>query len=338
VHTRPSPAIQYLKFIWGLHGQIKDVRDYVVDAFVIAASSGPMMSRIAKYNKYKKYLAQAKGVKEPPRPDMPSPSFKDDVVAAASAVLVSKTSVGKTTGCAHAEQLLGIRKGDGIEFEVVKRVDLKSLTLKNIEDMVDKETANRGLYLLLKEKLLATVTTKQRKTPKGKLKEFEAADADLAFAEDVYHHGTIVRKVRCYNGRSRGLQLRGGLALNKDNIRSVNFYRYGGRMHMRPNYTAQLAKKRLGGKCEGLDVPIGPSFEHVQRLMKYDYVEFFMKKGDASTTCAGYFLGVQPVTGQVHILPHEETVVEKRQTVCLSLVTDVKKYYVDYFGGRFLIV
>jgi CRISPR-associated endonuclease Csn1 len=339
VHIRRAPAINYLKSIWGLYGRIHDIRDYVVDAFVIAACTDSMMNKISKFNKYKKYIAKAKGITEPPKPDVPWLTFKDDVIEKTSNVFVSKTPVGKMTGCAHAEQLCGVQWTTDKDYKVLKRIELTKLTIKNIEHMVDKDTANKGLYALLKGMLEGSLTSRTKTTGKGKVKEEMVADAKKIFASGVIYNGIPVRKVKCYSDRVSGLFVRKGIAINKENVRSLDIFLYKGKHYLRPNYTAQIAKNKLASHCENLDVKINEEFKHVVNLFKNDYVEFVLRD---DKVVSGYFISSNPASnvpyGAITLIQHDaESLKDNGIFVSLGTVKEIRKYFVDYFGNRFLI-
>jgi len=192
-----------------------------------------------------------KGLQNSPKPAMPWLGFDVDVKAKLDQIFVLKHPVGKYRGTGHAETVLSVRNIDG-KTKAVKRIPLTTLTMGNLEKMVDKDTTNKLLYAALRNQLLR-FPTKAKETKKKPKEEYDAAKA---FAGDFIFNGLVVRKVRCYVDRGRGILVRNGLAHNKDNVRRVDLFRYQEKLRMRIVYTYNIAKKQLSIARFSVD-PIG---------------------------------------------------------------------------------
>ena len=334
VHIRKSAAISYLRNIWGLDRVVKDDRMYVIDAACIAACTDDMMIQISNYNKYKDYLERAKGIKEPPKPNMPWISFANDVKAKLEGIFDIRTPIGKYKGTAHAEKILSVKKIDGKIVTVMKRISLQELTIKNIEDIINKDTSNKHIYEALHKQLI--LFPKKVDEKKKKKKEEPEFDGKKAFAQGFTHNGMVIRKIKIYVDRMRGVEVRGGLAHNKDNIRRVDIFKYQGKLYSRIIYTYNVAKKEIPAYCEGLDIPINSEFKFICSIQKNEFIECIPKEGNI---VAGYFKSIQPVTGSIHIDPlnDQDPKDVKGKSIGLGTLDTIKKYDIDFFGNKNLV-
>lgn len=333
VHIRKPAVITYLKNIWGLSNVLKtrttdakgkrviciDNRRNAIDALIIAACSDDMMRKVSNYNKYKSYQD-----KEMPKPQLPWSTFVDDVIESATNVLPIRLPIGKTSGCAHAERIMSVRNyKDNKTYDVVKTYPITSLTLKLVEDMVDKDTCNKNLYKLIKDLLLKVA--KPKKNGSNEL----VADAEEAIPNKViYFNGIPVRKVKCYEKRKRGLFLRKGLAHNKENLKWIDLYSKDidenkVKYFMRPTYVSQIAKNKLASYCD--DGTLVSDLKFAVRLYKDTLVK--VKTRTKEDPIVGYFSTIN--NGSTFILV--DPITNERKNISVNTINSVLKIKQDLF-------
>jgi len=330
VSTISGGITSFLRHGWGLGSKDreKDHKHHAVDATIIACATPSMVKKVTSFNKRKEWESWRKKGESTPKPHMPPPweSFRKDVKDKEESIHVSRLPDRKMQGEAHKQTIKSFRKENPEGKQIIKRINLSSVTLTTLESMVDKER-NKKLYDLLKEKL-----------------ESNDDNAKKAFSSPIYmprNNGTKgpqVKGIRIYDDSKSGLEIRGGHADNGEMIRIDVFSKANKKGHLDyyicPVYVMDFLKGELPNKVFDKKefVEITPEHTFKFSLYKNDFVKLEKNNGEA---IEGYYRGFDRATGNIDIIEHNKE--EPKRGNGVKTLKSFNKYHVNYFGERFLI-
>ncbi len=328
VQTRNGMLTAHLRGAWGFPDKDRrNDRHHALDAIVLACSTQKQVQDLANWNKYE---ARVKNPAERPYPPKPWDTFRDEAKAAVGRVFVSRMPVRKITGAAHEDTIRSIRKSDG---KIIQRTKLTDLSLKTLEDLVDKNR-NIKLYNLLKERL-----------------DQHGGKADKAFAEPIYmptndplKQGPRINSVRVVTNEKSGIKINEGLASNGDMVRVDVFSKPNKKgkseFYLCPIYVHHFARKELPNKVavsggnENEWVEIDSAFDFCFSVHKNDLIRVVKKDEELM----GYFVDMNRNTVSISIRAHDNDPSFGNDGVRGSLgvksLLAFERYSVDYFGNR----
>lgn len=319
VQTRNGSLTAHLRGVWGFAQKNRENdRHHALDAIILAVSSQGIVQRLSEWNKYE---ARRKNPAERPTPPKPWDTFREDTIAAIDKIFVSRMPVRKITGAAHQGTIRSIRRSDG---KIIQRLKLKSLTLANLEAMVDKDR-NFKLYLLLK----------------GRLEAF-GGKADKAFAEPVYMPvndpktpAPRVNSIRIVTSEKSGIKINEGLASNGDMVR-IDVFKCDNKFWLVPIYVHHFAESKLPNKAiiafkDEAEWQEMDDQNFLFSLYKNDLIKLTTKK----EVVLAYYTGTDRSTGAIGVRIHDGDPSfgkggEGRYGVKSAL--NLEKFTVDYFG------
>jgi CRISPR-associated endonuclease Csn1 len=324
IQTRNGSLTAHLRGVWGFAAKNRNNdRHHALDAIVLACSTQSMVQQLSSWDKYE---AKRANPDKKPRPPKPWDSFRDDALAAVDKVFVSRMPVRKVTGAAHQETIRSIRYGDEGKRLIVQRKKLTSLSLGDLENLVDK-TRNIKLYNALKERL-----------------EQHGGKADKAFATPIYmpvnNPSTTPPRIHSVNivtNEKSGIEINNGLASNGDMVR-VDVFKKDGKYHLVPIYVHHFAGKKLPNRAivafkDEEEWTEMDDKDFLFSLHKNEFVEITLKK----ETIAGYYAGTHRGTGAVSIRTHDRDPSfgkdGLKEGIGVKTALSLEKYAVDYFGN-----
>jgi CRISPR-associated endonuclease Csn1 len=324
VQTRNGQLTAHLRRSWGFPDKDRrNDRHHALDAIVIACSTQGMVQELSNWNKYE---AKRQNPTARPLPPKPWESFRDDAKAAMEKVFVSRMPVRKITGTAHEETIRSIREDDNGKRQIIQRKKLTSLSLGDLENLVDKER-NIKLYNVLKERL-----------------EQHGGKADKAFATPIHMPtndsaklGPHIHAVNIVTNEKTGIPINQGLASNGDMVR-VDVFKKDGKYNLVPIYVHHFAGKSLPNRAivafkDENEWPEMKDEDFLFSLHKNEFVKIVTKK----EALEGYFAGLDRSTGNVSIRAHDsDPEVGKEGVIRTGVKTalNLEKYTVDYFGKK----
>lgn len=327
VQARSGALTAFLRHQWGL---LKDRqagdKHHAVDAIVTACATQGMVSYLSTLSA----MRETWQCQDKRRPHFSEPweGFKNNVAFTVNSLFVSRAPRHKVTGAAH-EDTIRRKVGSGS----VTRISLTKLTPKLLENLLHKDTLNKRLHKLLKERLA----------------QF-GDKADKAFAEPVYFpkrdggNGVIVRKVPILAEKDSGISVRGGLANNGEMVR-VDVFAKGGKWFLVPIYVADMIKQELPNKAivankDETEWPVmDKTYEFKFTLQKNDLIAIKQKGEDEEYL--GYFTGAHRGTAQIALEFHDRSnfkistngKLENPWHFGSKTLQHIKKYQVDALGN-----
>lgn len=336
VQTRNGALTANLRGAWGFPDKNRrNDRHHAIDAIVLACSTQGMVQRFSNWNRFE---AWKKNPAKRPKPPAPWDRFRNDTMDMVhgpknergqrqGGIFVTRMPVRKITGPAHEETIRSVRQTPNGGRQVVQRVKLRSLTLGQLENLVDKER-NIRLYNTLKERLDA-----------------HDGKPDKAFATPVYmpvndpaKQGPEIRSVQIITSEKSGVPINHGLASNGDMVR-VDVFRKDGKYHLVPIYVHHFAQDKLPNRAivaykdesEWTEVD---DADFLFSLYRNDYVRIVTKKEETE----GYYAGTHRGTGAVSVKAHDNDPSfgknGTKEGIGIKSALAFEKYSVDYFGYK----
>jgi CRISPR-associated endonuclease Csn1 len=335
IFTINGGITNFLRHSWGLGAKdrAEDNRHHAVDAVIIACATPGIVQKVTEFNQYAEWAKARKKDPDAKKPYFPEPweGFRKQVLDAKENIFVSRMPNRKLTGQAHKETILSYRPHNPVGEQMVKRVPLSSLSLKNLENMVDKKRNKRlyeRLYELLKERLETPGTN--------------------AFKEPVYMprnngtEGPIVKSIRVYDNTNSGIKVRQGHADNGNMVRVDVFSKPDGKGKLKyylcPIYVMDVMKGVLPNKlCVAgkKDWPeIDETYTFMFSLHKNDLVRIKTSEGKETW---GYYVGMNRWTAAIDVVEHSKPIKQKMIGLGVKTLAAFEKYNVNYFGEKFRV-
>lgn len=257
-------------------------------------------------------------------------TYKDSDLAALRPLFVSRAPQRRNRGAAHKDTIYAQParlKGQG---GVIQKVALTSLTLKNLDKLVDWHRNDR-LYSAIRARLEAHGGKGDRAFP---------PDDPLRKPDrDGNPTGPVVRTVKMVIDKLSGIPVRGGIAKNDTMLRVDVFrHRKDGKYHLVPVYVHHAVAKELPNRAivafkdEADWTLIDDGFDFVFTVHPNDLLKITLKK----ETHFGYFAGCNRSTGAFNLLSHDRNQGVGKQGVIGSIgvktAIALEKFHVDALG------
>ncbi|MFN3884971.1 MAG: type II CRISPR RNA-guided endonuclease Cas9, partial [Rhodocyclaceae bacterium] len=261
-------------------------------------------------------------------------TYPAEALDAVRPLFVSRAPQRRNGGAAHKDTIYGQPERLKAQGSVTLRVPLSSLTLKDLDKLIDPHR-NERLYAAIRARL-----------------EAHGGKGDKAFPPDNPLRkpdregnptGPIVRSVTMVIDKLSGIPVRGGIAKN-DTMLRVDVFRSkkDGKFHLVPIYVHHVAiYKRTGElpnraivafKDEAEWTPIdGDHFDFLFSLHPNDFVRVRLK----DETLEGYFASCDRSTGNIGLWIHDRNQkVGKEGYLRTGVKTSIafEKFHVDVLG------
>lgn len=242
-------------------------------------------------------------------------------------LFVSRAPQRRNQGAVHKDTIYGQPEHLKTEGAVTQKVPLTSLTLKDIDKLIDPHR-NEKLYAVIRQRL-----------------EAHGGKGDKAFAPDTPLRkpdkngdptGPLVKTVTLTD-KLTGIPIRGGVAKN-DSMLRVDVFTKAGKFHLVPVYvhhrvTGLPDKAIVQGKNENEWTQIDDSFEFLFSLYPNDLVRVTQKGKPPST---GYFASCHRGTGAISIWLHDRNTTATKagavEGIGVKTALSLEKFNVDVLG------
>ena len=223
-------------------------------------------------------------------------TYSEAELARLKPLFVSRAVQRRNGGAAHKETIYSQPERLKAKGEIIKKVALSSLTLKDLENLIDPPR-NEKLYAAIRNRLMAH---------DGKADKAFTSDNPLRKPDkDGKPTGPIVKSVKVVEKQS-GIPIRGGIAAN-DSMLRVDIFAKNGKYFLIPVYvhhrvTGMPNHAIIQGKDESEWTPIDETFNFCFSLHPNDLVK--VTKRDNSSVL-GYYRSCHSGTGAINIALHD---------------------------------
>ncbi|MGB4118482.1 MAG: type II CRISPR RNA-guided endonuclease Cas9 [Polaromonas sp.] len=255
-------------------------------------------------------------------------SYPPEALNALRPLFVSRAPQRRNSGAAHKDTIYGQAQSMQKQGSVVQKVALTSLTLKDLDKLVDPHR-NHALYAAIRERLQAFG---------GKAdKAFTAENPMRKPAKDGQLTGPIVRGVTLLIDKLSGIPIRGGIAKN-DSMLRVDVFSKAGKFHLVPVYvhhkvTGLPNRAIVAFKDEKEWTEIDESFAWCFSLYSNDLVSVTLKK----EKLRGYFSGCDRSTGAISLWAHDRNQAVGKDGLIRSIgvksALALEKFHVDVLAN-----
>ena len=241
-------------------------------------------------------------------------------------LFVSRAPQRRNGGAAHKDTIYGQPEKLRENGSVTKKVPLASLTLKDLDKLIDPHR-NARLYDAIRERLEAHG---------GKGEKAFPADKPLRKPHrEGKPTGPIVRTVTLIDKFS-GIPVRDGIAKN-DTMLRVDVFTKAGKFHLVPVYvhhrvTGLPNRAIVAFKDEDEWTLIDGSFDWCFSLYPNDLVEIKLK----TQGYLGYYSGVDRTTGAMGLWAQDRSVTVGKDglmRIGVKMAANVEKFHVDVLGN-----
>lgn len=259
----------------------------------------------------------------------PYDTYSEQVLRQVRPLFVSRAPQRRNGGAAHKGTIYSQPEWLKQQGGVTQKVPLSSLTLKDLDQLVDPHR-NQRLYQALRKRL-------EEFGGKGE-KAFTADNPFYKPDKKGAPTGPVVRTVTKLIDKQSGIAVRGGVAKN-DTMLRVDLFTKGGKFYLIPVYVHHRVeglpnRAIVASKDEAEWTEVDQSFEFLYSLYPNDYVEIKLKKG----VMAGYYSSCDRSTGNVGLWVHDRnSLVGKKGFLRTGIKTalNVQKYHIDLLGRRY---
>lgn len=343
-------------------------RHHALDAAVVAACSHSMVKRLSDYSRRKELEQVQKGFVDAdgviPNPEMfdqiekhfpnPWPHFRDEVQArlnidnpallreemqrlgsyseqaleAVHPLFVSRAPQRRNSGAAHKDTIYAQPERLVAQGGVTQKVALTSLTLKDMDKLVDPHR-NERLYAAIRTRL-------EQHGGKGD-KAFPASNPLRKPDCDGNPTGPIVRGVTMVIDKLSGIPIRGGIAKNDTMVR-VDVFTKANKFHLVPVYVHHAAAKVLPNRAvvafkdEAEWTLVDDSFTFCFSMYPNDLVQVKLK----TESQLGYYSGCDRSTGCINLWAHDRNQQVGKDGLIRSIgvktALSIEKFNVDVLG------
>ena len=241
-------------------------------------------------------------------------------------LFVSRAPQRRNGGAAHKETIYAQPESVKAQGGVIEKVQLTSLTLKDLDNLVEPHR-NERLYTAIRKRL-----------------EDHNGKADKAFAPDNplqkpdrngQPTGPVVRSVKLTRNKQSGIPIRGGLAKN-DSMLRVDVFAKAGKFHLVPVYvhhrvTGLPDRAIVAFKDENEWTLIDDSFAFMFSVYPNDLLRITLKKD----VVQGYYTGTDRSTGALGLMAQDRSASVGKDgltRIGVKTAVSVEKFNVDVLG------
>ena len=263
-------------------------------------------------------------------------SYSEQALDAVHPLFVSRAPQRRNSGAAHKDTIYAQPERLIAQGGVTQKVALTSLTLKDMDKLVDPHR-NERLYAAIRTRL-------EQHSGRGD-KAFPASNPLRKPDSEGNPTGPIVRGVTMEIDKLSGIPIRGGIAKN-DTMLRVDVFTKAGKYYLVPIYVHHAIAKQLPNRAATANTPreawtlIDDSYQFHFTLYPNDLIRLKNKGADYF----GYFAGVGVTTASLSINSHD-----KNQAIAtgkawqgtwvnLGVKTGIEcfqKFNVDVLGNRY---
>jgi CRISPR-associated endonuclease Csn1 len=257
-------------------------------------------------------------------------SYPAEALEAVKPLFVSRAPQRRNSGAAHKDTIYGQRDSLKAQGGVTQKVSLTSLTLKDIEKLVDPHR-NEKLYAAIRARL-------EQHGGKGD-KAFPASNPLRKPDSEGNPTGPIVRGVTMVIDKLSGIPIRGGIAKN-DSMLRVDVFTKANKFHLVPVYVHHSVAKEMPNRAivafkdESEWTLIDESFAFCFSLHPNDLVRITQK---GKSAILGYYASTHRGTAAISIWSHDRNkqVGKEGQIegVGVKLAQSIEKFNVDVLGN-----
>ncbi|MDL1864177.1 type II CRISPR RNA-guided endonuclease Cas9 [Betaproteobacteria bacterium PRO5] len=254
-------------------------------------------------------------------------TYPPEALEALKPLFVSRAPQRRNGGAAHKDTIYGQPERLRTEGNVVQKVPLDSLTLDNMNKLIDPHR-NEKLYSAIRARL-------EQHNGKGN----KAFPPDNPLRKPGRHgnpDGPIVRSVKLVNKLS-GIPVRGGIAKN-DTMLRVDIFTKAGKFHLVPIYVHHKVAGELPNRAiiafkdESEWTLINDSFSFCCSLHPNDLVRINLKKESQF----GYYAGCDRSTGAISLWAHDRNQQAGKDGLIRGIgaktALSIEKFHVDVLG------
>jgi len=255
-------------------------------------------------------------------------SYPPEALNALQPIFVSRAPQRRNGGAAHKDTVYGQPDRLKTQGGVTQKVPLASLTLKDLENLVDPHR-NEKLYAAIRSRLEAH-------GGKGD-KAFPAGDPLRKPDRNGNPTGPVVRTVTLVIDKLSGIPVRGGIAKN-DSMLRVDVFTKDGKFHLVPVYVYHRVKGLpnraiMALKNEEEWTIIDDSYAWRFSLHPNDLMRVTLAK----ETHLGYFAGCDRSTGAINLWAHDRSQCVGKdgliRGIGIKTARAVDKFHVDVLGN-----
>ncbi len=255
-------------------------------------------------------------------------TYQSEELDALKPLFVSRAPQRRNSGAAHKDTIYAQPKCLKDQGGVTQKVPLSSLTLKDIDNLIDPHR-NEKLYAAIRKRLEAH-------GGKGD-KAFPASNPLRKPDKNGDPTGPIVRAVTLVIDKLSGIPVRGGIAKN-DSMLRVDVFTKGGKFHLVPVYVHHRVKGLpsraiVAFKDESEWTPIDDSFDFCFSLHPNDLVRVTLKK----ESHLGYYSSCNRSTGAVNLWSHDRNKDIGKdgliESIGVKTAVALEKFHVDVLGN-----
>lgn len=246
-------------------------------------------------------------------------------------LFVSRAPQRRSGGAAHKETIYAQPEWLKKQGGVTQKVPLSSLTLKDLDQLVDPHR-NQRLYQAIRKRL-------EEFGGKGE-KAFSADNPFYKPDKKGKPTGPVVRTVTKVIDKQSGIPVRGGVAKN-DTMLRVDLFTKGGKFYLIPIYVHHRVeglpnRAIVASKDEEEWTEVDQSFEFLYSLYPNDYVVIQRKKD----VVEGYYASCHRRTGNINLWSQDRNRnIGKNgaiEGVGVKTALSIQKCHVDMLGRRYL--
>lgn len=258
-------------------------------------------------------------------------TYPDEALAALRPLFVSRAPQRRNSGAAHKDTIYGQPERLKKEGSVTQKVALTSLTMKDIDDLIDPHR-NEKLYAAIRERLA-------EHGGKGD-KAFPSVNPLRKPDRQGNPTGPIVRTVTLVIDKLSGIPVRGGIAKNESMLR-IDIFSKAGKFHLVPVYVHHAVADSLPNKAvvaykdEDQWTVIDDSFNWLFSLYPNDLVRITLK----SACHFGYYGSCNRSTGAINLWTHDRNTASGKdgmiESIGVKTALKLEKFEVDVLGNIF---
>ncbi len=255
-------------------------------------------------------------------------TYSAEILNGLKPLFVSRAPQRKNSGAAHKETIYSQPKRMQAEGNVIQKVLLSNLTLRDIDKLLDPHR-NEKLYAAIRERLESHGGKGEKAFPPENPLRKPGQNGEL--------DGPIVRSVKLVD-KLTGIPVRGGIAKN-DTMLRIDVFTKAGKFHLIPIYVHHKVAKELPNRAivafkdESEWTLIDDSFEFCFSIYPNDLIRV-TQKGKAPIL--GYYSGCHRGTGNINILIHDrdQNTGKDGQIEGIGVKTahSIEKFHVDVLG------
>jgi len=224
-------------------------------------------------------------------------TYSPDALETVKPLFVSRAPQRRNSGAAHKDTIYAQPESLKAQGGVTQKVPLSSLTLKDLEKLVDPHR-NEKLYAAIRERL-------EQHGGKGD-KAFPASNPLRKPDSEGKPTGPIVRGVTMVIDKLSGIPIRGGVAKN-DTMLRVDVFTKANKYYLVPIYVHHAVAKELPNRAATANTPrdewtlIDDDYQFCFALYPNDLIRLKNRNEDYF----GYFAGVGVATASLSIKSHD---------------------------------